>query len=393
MRINSLKLFFFVIITLLSATIKCTTTEIAGGSSGTEVSAFVGTVLNEDGTPASNAIVKIRPSTFLNDSALSPEYCSTHTIIDTQTNNSGNFVISSLFPDNYTIEAIVNDSLAAETKHQIIDNSMADTLVPLYVSPLAELTGYAQIQYGEPLNIQIQPYGLDRVAVIESTGEFSLKIPHGPHAIHFEASQSTDSLHQHSSYQMDISVNLSPGERRDTGAISLRAQPPSPCEDGRCDSLVVNNILYKTDHSDIALEQCIQTNSEGRIISFNAKNLRLPRGMPIDIVRLSALESLDLSYTELPNPFPNMDRLTQLRTLNLSHNRLHFISRSTGGLANLQELDLSYNQLSELPDTITNCSALIKIDLSNNYLCDIPDKIVQFLDAIDTTWKTTQHCH
>jgi len=370
----------------------CTTAEITGGSSGTEVSAVAGSVLNTNGTPAVHAIVKMRPSTFLIDSANSATYCSTHTVIDTITDSDGTFTISPVLPDSYIIEVIVDDTLASEIRCNIPDLHTIDTIAPVTVSPLAELNGNAQMYYGTQGTILIKPYGLDRAAVIDSNGNFTLLVPHGEHTFNIAAYQESDSLYRRSFDHMDITLNMGPGERRDAVNIKLRQAPPPPCEDGLCDSMVLQRILFETGNGSVPLDSVSEKDSTGRIISFDGHNLNFDRGLPFDITRLSALRYLDISRTRISNMFPNIGGLVNLETINVANNRLIDFSYSIGNLVNLRKIDMSNNELTSLPSSITSCSKLTQLTLSGNRLCTVDSVLSAWITDRSPDWQTSQRC-
>ena len=376
---------------ILLSQVHCTTT-VTGGSSGTEVSAVIGTALSVDGSPVSNAKVRLRPKAFLADSGKSSSYCATHSILDTITDNDGAFGFTNLLPDSYTIEIVLNDTLGSELSCIIDTPFEKELLQPVYMAPMAELTGTAQIYYGNPANIFIQPFGLDRTTKIDETGYFSLKIPQGSHTFHISAFLPNDSAHAQPFDQMDISLYMFPGEERDAGMLQLRPPPPAPCEDGTCDSMVVQMILNVSGNGKTPLSDVIETDENGRIVAFKAHDLAFNMGVPYDIVRLTALKVLDLSHTHLQVMFPGITYLTNLEVARFEDNHLPMFSTFVGSLQHLRELNLDNNELMQLPESIVNCGQLESLSVKGNRLCYLDEATAIWLTQFDSTWQTTQRC-
>jgi len=100
---------------------------------------------------------------------------------------------------------------------------------------------------------------------------------------------------------------------------------------------------------------------------------RLPEG----IGQLINLISLDLRGNEL-NDLPEcIGQLTHLTYLNLMGSKLTHLPESLGQLTNLTHLDLSINQLTHLPESIGQLTNLIFIKLNYNKLTHLPESIGQ----------------
>ncbi|CAI5505039.1 unnamed protein product, partial [Closterium sp. Naga37s-1] len=124
-------------------------------------------------------------------------------------------------------------------------------------------------------------------------------------------------------------------------------------------------------------------------------NIKFTGSIPLQMQRLTKLQSLYLSYMNLSGPFPSwISGRTNLRKLEAAHNRIvgsipesigstiHLevfsvwknnlsgsIPESIGSLTRLSSLDLSDNQLEgTIPEGIGNMKDIRKLDLSNNHL-------------------------
>ena len=74
--------------------------------------------------------------------------------------------------------------------------------------------------------------------------------------------------------------------------------------------------------------------------------------LPYTILKLTQLQSLNLSNNRLPRLLNSLYRLTELRSLDLHNNRLTALPYSLGRLTQLQTLDLRDNAFSDPPPDI-----------------------------------------
>ncbi len=364
-----------------------------GGSTGTEVSALSGIVLDRNGNPVECAVVRLRPHDFLSDSSSSSAYLASHSVYDTVTSKEGKFVFDKIMPDDYAIEVVYNDTLGSFIQFNISEEQKATKLSPLVLVPPAEVTGRASIPYGSGIPIYVQVYGLEKSVKADEGGYFSIKVPceagGSRHRFHIGAYIIDSSKAEFDG--CDLTFEVFPGEHRDAGSINLRMPPPPPCYDGSCDSAVVRFILAVTGNNQVPLESVIKTEN-GRIVELNLRGKNLFQGIPYDVNKLIELKVLDLGETGLPFMFPNIGRMKKLETVRLDKNMLSFFSLMVGDLVNLRELDLSGNQLSSLPPSIVNCSNMTILNVSNNRLCAIDSSLAVWLDRFDPDWRTDQRC-
>lgn len=392
MTLLSKTLFLGLLCTLfLLSVFECSTSSLTGGS-GTEVSAVFGCVLSSDGKPVEKALVRLRPTSFINDSTKSEHYVSTHSILDTLTGSDGSFSFTKLIPDNYMIEVLYNDTLGSVEQVFIEDSTFRDTLPVMTIAPLSRLSGCVNLPYDTSAQIIIQTYGIDRFANVNSKGNFSITVPCGSHKFHIAAYHKDDSLRFPEYDGIDISINLFPGEQRDAGSFFLRQPPPLPCKDGYCDSIVTRYILDLSGNISTHTSSVIKTNPEGRIVELNLHGLNFSKGIIPDIIKLSELQILDISSTSLPMMFPDIGALLNLEVVKVDGNKLVLFSSTIGNLTKLRELNLSNNELTELPQSIVNCHSLSVFNISGNRLCALDTTMSAWVDTLAPDWHNNQRC-
>merc|ERR1712190_480274 len=96
---------------------------------------------------------------------------------------------------------------------------------------------------------------------------------------------------------------------------------------------------------------------------------------PDSIVKLTALEHLDLSENQIVEIPVEIGKLTALEELDLSNNQIVEIPVEIGKLTALEYLYLSNNQIVEIPVEIEKLTALKRLYLNNNQIVEIPVEI------------------
>ncbi|NEQ52634.1 MAG: TIR domain-containing protein, partial [Leptolyngbya sp. SIO3F4] len=96
-----------------------------------------------------------------------------------------------------------------------------------------------------------------------------------------------------------------------------------------------------------------------------------------EIVQLTSLTSLDLSYNQLSELPPEIVQLTSLTSLDLGSNQLSELPPEIVQLTSLTSLYLGSNQLSELPPEIVQLTSLTSLSLMKNQLSELPPEIGQ----------------
>ncbi|KAK6152828.1 hypothetical protein DH2020_012467 [Rehmannia glutinosa] len=108
-------------------------------------------------------------------------------------------------------------------------------------------------------------------------------------------------------------------------------------------------------------------------------NLFRPSPLPANIGRLTKLENLMSTYTNLIGEIPeSIGDIVSLKNLDVSQNNLAGkIPDTIGKLKNIEQIELFANQLSgELPDAFSNLTSLLRFDASENNLTGkIPESL------------------
>lgn len=165
-------------ISLVLLFLSCLHVAGPGGSSETQ-NGFACTVLHTDGSPAGNALVRVRPVGFLagNENSVS----GTLSVIDTITDDSGQFTIKSLQYGDYYVE--VNDMKSSAGLIQISAGKgselHSDTVTLLPYARVSGKTDTEKVKF-------VQIMGLDRITTVATDGSFSFNdLPEGVFTIVF----------------------------------------------------------------------------------------------------------------------------------------------------------------------------------------------------------------
>ncbi len=153
-----------------------------GGSSETTNGTVVGFVRNPDGSAAATARVSLRPRDFLKDTLTV-----TGTLrreAEAVTDARGRYVIDSVLPGDYFIEANIRDTLGTLRDFSAGDR---DTIFldSLWLKPTGVVVGQLTSDPKGIPGAYIQVYGLDRVARADSNGAFLIpNLPEGSYTLH-----------------------------------------------------------------------------------------------------------------------------------------------------------------------------------------------------------------
>ena len=123
----------------------------------------------------------------------------------------------------------------------------------------------------------------------------------------------------------------------------------------------------------------VVVNEDGHVIAIDIQANNLTGSIPLELVRLTQLETLNLKANALSGSIPpELGNLTNLTSLDLGFNNLlGDIPIELGEFKNLTELDLSFNRLTgSIPPELANLSSLSTLRLAGNSLTgDIPAEI------------------
>jgi hypothetical protein len=360
--------------------------QTTGGSSDTEVSAkaIIGSVVDMDGKPISNAVVWLSPI----DSGKNPapiDQGSDKTLDNKPeiklivTDSNGMFKISDVKIGDYAIEVNSSDSIAVLIYCSF---DSADTVKKLPVDtlkPMVTISGTI-IPGGTP-NTHIVIDGISKPVTIDSFGEFQIRFPAGKHNMRF--------LQLDPTIKNDIVLpDLAPGAILDIGFIDPALVPlPPACQDSSCDISAMRLALNDMGLDSVAVESTATFN-RGRIIAINLRHRNL-HILSAELARLTELKTLDVGANLLHVPFPAISLCTSLVVLRLDSNEIPFVPNTISALLNLKELDLSKNEISSLPISIIDLN-LDVLKLDNNRLIEMSGAIAQWADTLEPQWRLTQ---
>lgn len=393
--------------------------NVAGAGSEAEGKVVAGTALYENGTPAVNGTVRLRPADFVGEGSGSG---AARESFNTLTTSDGAFSFDSLAADTYMVEIIAGDSLAAAVRCTMDVDRDTLLLGAVSLDTMVSLHALALTTSGEPDKVTFAVRGLER-PVLE--GEASFRLARGTFEVEVGGYFGVpDSLRV---------VTASVFEAVDT----LKAAPYiEPCTDGSCDSAVVAGIMEVNDIRNVSIGTAA-TYEDGRVVAVNLnkrgmtvlpdavgsltelRDLRIENNaiqelpsfigkcakldtlyvggndlttLPAEIGDCSSLTFLttgDNRITELPG---EIGKLRKLYHFSMQRNQLTTLPSSMADLAALRDLYLANNRISSLPPSIVRLSEIKTLTIRNNRLCDVPDSVAAWIEARDPQWEEFQQC-
>lgn len=199
---NGLVSIIFILSVLITG---CGEQQIAGGSTGTEVSAVVGKILTPDNLPAVNAQIKLRTSDFLPDSAKSDSYVNNRFSANTVTDSFGVFKFDSVPPDTYYID-ITQDSLAVSIGLNVERGTPRYDLPEKQLSSMVAVSGYVSVE-SQNARGRIQVRGMDTTFYPDENGHFDIRVPSGCHTLIFDAESKDGMWHKPQERKFDTGEN------------------------------------------------------------------------------------------------------------------------------------------------------------------------------------------
>ncbi len=371
----------------------CTTTnpvDVAGGGSDIgNGSAIAGTVKGADQNPASNALVRIRPSDYIpgRDSADSAAY-------DVRTDERGRFRIAGLDSGEYVVEALTGDQGALATI--AIDGSDSTFTVDARLAPVGAVRVTLPYEgLSEADSILAVVLGVEHAVTVSGASVEALIEGVPPGRLAIALSPLSGALPALAARN----IELAPADE------AVVAKEDFFCADRSCDSTAFLQFL---EANGLAPYISRWANDSGRIadieLSWIEEGFRL-RSFE-GLTKLTALRSLKILGRYLPDSLaaplfdtlaliptlrelhiswtwdtvfnavpPAIAHLTQLTTLRLNGNGLDSLPAEIGNLTNLRTLGFTQNRLTELPPAIGNCINLRELDFSFNNIAALPEEI------------------
>jgi Leucine rich repeat len=337
-----------------------------GGGTETGNGTVQGLAAYANGTPALNALVRIRQEGY---SALTSDPASQGKW-DVRTDADGRFKIKGLRTGSFVAEFQDGAGQAAMATFRLETDS-AHALVIGDLHSAAAVSGRLLLPGGASAPGQVSVYGLDHWTATDSVGRFVLpNLPEGRHTLHFKPQQPT-------SGEMDLpKVLLAAGEERALGEFEL---PPKTCLDLACDTAQVRAVLVEAALSGLAWGDVSVTGVDGkgklRIVELHLAKRGLTR-LPEGIGQLSALRKLDVSDNKISQLPLSIGHLRVLRSLNLYRNQITELPAAIGQLSGLTALNVRSNQLTVLPAAMGRLFGLELFDAQENELMDLPSTLV-----------------
>ena len=352
--------------------------DVAGGfgSETTNGVTVSGVVISQDGTPAAGVDIFIRSENFLKDTS----YAQTERVPDAVTNSTGSFIIDSVDTGSYLIE------INYEYRDAVLVKCYINTFIPGKVNldtiQLQPSAGFYGIVDRENIpiseNVYIQIYGIDRVRLVDTSGEFGFGgLPAGTHIIRAISGNPSYGI-----LEADT-VTVDPAENRNAGTFLL------PFEFWR-DTVVVRTILDTNGLVTTPVSEVVSIGKHGRVFDIKLTNQSISI-LPPTVGELR-LRKLLLGSNVLDSLPDEIGKILSLKHLILQKNQLVYIPESIGNLTHLEHLDISGNKLTTLPESIVNLTNLSFLTVIHNKLHSVPPPIKIWLDtySFEKNWQELQ---
>ena len=351
--------------------------KVAGGGSGTDVSASVvrGTVIDTLNQPVAGCLVRLRPFDYIPSSDY--DFSSSAIKRDAVTGADGSFTLDSIPAGCYMIECITSDSQAFATSY-IIDSTDTFTIPEAAVMhPMATVSGKDPSFIPDASNDRyVEVRGFERSVRVNGKGHFTLNVPAGTHRFHFPA---RDSQHQ----AIDTSLVLVPGEQKE-----LFSTCEESCEDLECEMTCLRQLLAANSLS--VPPDSVITVENNHIVALHLRNLSIDT-LTDSIFLLSKLRVLDISFNSIRTIPADIGQLQNLEEFYANNNYIKTVPEHFGTLSSLRIVFLFRNQLNFIPDSFMNLQ-VNDLRIGDNRLCDLSIEMAEWLDEIDSHWRK-QECN
>ncbi len=396
--------------------------NVAGAGSEAEGKVVAGTALFEDGMPAGNGTVRIRPADFVGQGSGSGAAGESY---NTLTASDGAFSFDSLAADTYMVEIIAGDSLAAVVRCTVGVSEDTLLLGAVSLDTMASLYPLAFTGDRPGANITFAIRGVERPVIEGAMPGIPFRLARGTFEVEVGG-------------YFGISDSLRIVVTSVSGVVDTLKTAPyiEPCTTGDCDSAVVAGIMEVNNIRNVSVGTAAAFRS-GRVVGLNLSktgmtvlpdavgsltelsDLRVERNtlreLPSFIGRCTKLDTFyvgDNALTTLPAEIGDCSSLTFLSTggnslrelpdeigklrklyhFSMQRNRLTTLPSSIGDLAALRDLYLANNLISSLPSSITRLDKIRTLTIRNNRLCDVSDSVAAWIEVHDAQWEEFQQC-
>jgi hypothetical protein len=382
-RINNKINFIFCALLLAMYCTNDNTVQVQGGASGTEVSGCVitGTVVDSNNNTLVGSIIRLRPYNYIagSDSSDSDNVIKRNVYSDID----GKYTIDSVPAGSYTIEMLFSDSLS-RTYDCKIDSSDSIYIIPtISLQKMGVISGDS-FSYG---SISQNSYnacilGLERLAVIDSSGSFEMLVPAGWSRLNFHDINMRIP-------RIDTLIYIQPGQKIVLSKFRIK-DDLNPVNNDTSDIDIVRNILDANDLKYVDVDSVVVMDSF-RVVELHLRGMKL-KTITQDIGRLTWLKVLDIGNNRINEIPASIGKLIRLRTLLADTNMIWSVSAYLGTLDSLDTLDLKVNGLQTLPETVKYLVYLSYLSVDGNMLCNLGGATVEWLNKYASSWRNTQEC-
>lgn len=380
----NLLMYIFVCLSLLMS---CSLNSLVGGSGSETTNGITGVVLQQDGTPAVGATVRLRRQKYLAPLSQSEGMIKYIDKKDTVTDNLGRFVIDSVDTGEYFIEVVDNASKAVvfPVQYNDLDSSLdlgVDTL-----HSLATIAGFVNFA-GDTSSGIVRIFGLERQAAIDDSGYYSIAAPAGQ-------TFTLKVTSEFSKTKILLDEELDPGEVEAVSYDFHTYLSDSIEVRSFLNNMGLTNIIWddiitvefggieEMDLSDLGITQVHHSIGDLDFLSALFLDENPLTELTEELLELEDLCELSLGSVPLEElPF-FITKMISLEILNLSNTRISELPEEFTRLENLEELILVENRFTEFPEVILACSELITLDLSDNAISALPPEINELESLVE----------
>lgn len=381
--------------------------DTSGGSEIGNPVVIIGKVMYSDSSMVTEALVRIRPQSYLADTSGRIDTTNPWQVQDLHTDKEGNFTICGIDSGDYYIE--VNDSHGYAYLY-VLEIQADDSIITLptnFLLKQSSLTGTINCQFSEEANLFVRIIGLERITRTDAEGNYSFfDLPSGSFRVSVPFSNISIGP-----WELETG-NLTPDQSITLDTIFLIPNDIN----FKNDSLIVIAILNDLGNP-ISFDSAVDISDSVRsIIGINFNGLGMNK-VPEEIFNLSSsvttinlannnlenfnipfgawtnLIHFDVSYNRLTTLTQGISVLDNIEVVNYSHNQIEFIYTNIFEVSSLKQLNFDYNRIRKIPGQIGHLVSLVSFTISHNELTDLPSTIMNIttLENLDVYYNHLLH--
>ncbi|MBD3419192.1 MAG: hypothetical protein GF398_03640 [Chitinivibrionales bacterium] len=344
----------FVGLAALVAMLSCSSNvDDIAGTTNTGNARVSCSVMRPDGTPARGALVRIRPDSYLADTAAIMLSKSMMQRVNATVDAQGMCALENIEPGNYYIEIWDSTGPAAVFTYVneliIYRGTARIDLDTISLTPAGALVGKLNMRY---VNRQVPGYvrihGLERTARIDSNGMFAFS--HVPHTGNL--SRQSFKLNIVASYNDVPVVDCVPARIRENAEMDI--------------GVIEHRINFV--HDTTAIRALLDSNG---LSAMPATKIAIVDSTTQQVTTLAARA---LGLHTIP---PEIGELDKLQHVYLDTNQLTFLPFELASCSSLTVLSLTVNAFQRVPDVVYSCGALNELHLGGNSIDSISSAIDQ----------------